>query len=325
MRRPLFTIGLFVPAVLICTFLSLTAAAAATFEIADADLKNPLVFIAYGDMRFTDPGNTSATNPAARQALVGRIAAEQPAAIFINGDITYHGVSADYEVFRRESAPWRDGHLRVYPALGNHEFSGCLEQQCLERWWTAFPPLRGRRWYSVALGSRVLALAVDSTASLLPGSDQDLWLRREIQSMAATVRVVLIVIHHPPVADVQTEKLVDHNPRRNEEALAETLGGIAAHSQARFVVSAGHIHNYERLQRAGIEYLVSGGGGAHPYEIDRTSADAYQSAEFPNYHYVRFELSGGRLTGEMIRLQDSDAAVPSHWEVKDRFAIGLSP
>lgn len=320
MRHALFTIALSALSLLACT-----AAGAATFGIGESELGRPLVFVAYGDMRFTDPGNTSATNPAARRALVGKIAAERPAAIFINGDITYHGVSADYEVYRQESAPWRDGHLRVYPALGNHEFSGCLEQECLERWWSAFAALRGRRWYSVALGSRVLALALDSTSPLSPGSDQDLWLKRELGSMTAAVRVVLIIIHHPPVADVQIEKLVDHNPRPNEEALADTLGRIAAHSRARFVVSAGHIHNYERLERAGIEYLVSGGGGAHPYEIDRTPADSYHSSEFPNYHYVRFELSGNRLTGEMIRLEDSDAADPEHWRLKDRFEITLPP
>ena len=84
----------------------------------------------------------------------------------------------------------------------------------------------------------------------------------------------------------------------------------AAHSAARFVVSAGHIHNYERLAQDGVTYLVSGGGGATPYEVDRTAADLYQSKDFPNYHYVRFELRGQTLSGEMIRLQDYAAAQP---------------
>jgi hypothetical protein len=50
---------------------------------------------------------------------------------------------------------------------------------------------------------------------------------------------------------------------------------MAGHSRARFVVSAGHIHNYERLERDGVVYLVSGGGGAAPYEIDRAAARRY--------------------------------------------------
>jgi hypothetical protein len=132
-------------------------------------------------------------------------------------------------------------------------------------------------------------------------------------------------MHHPPVADVQTSKLTDHNPRPNELALAEYLKTVAPRSTARFVVSAGHIHNYERFTQDGVVYLVSGGGGARPYEVDRTPSDEYQSGEFPNYHYVRFELRGDRVVGEMIRLDDHGAAKPKQWQTRDRFEIILPP
>ena len=45
-------------------------------------------------------------------------------------------------------------------------------------------------------------------------------------------------MHHPPVAAVQTVKLVDHNARPNEQALAAYLKTAAADQQARFMVSA---------------------------------------------------------------------------------------
>ena len=122
---------------------------AATFSVPDTELPDPLLIIAYGDMRFTNPSETTATNPSARQALIAKVAAEQPAAIFINGDLPWHGVPEDYAVYQEESRLWRQQNLRVYPALGNHEFAACPESECLERWWSAFPELRGRRWYSV--------------------------------------------------------------------------------------------------------------------------------------------------------------------------------
>jgi hypothetical protein len=300
-------------------------ARAATFSVPEAGLAKPLVFVAYGDMRFTDAQETEATNPSARRALVAKVASEKPQAVFVNGDVPYHGLTEDYAVFHDETVGWRRQHLRVYPALGNHEFAVCQMPICLDRWWAEFAQLRGRRWYSVALGSRVLAVILDSTSSLLPGSEQQAWLETEMAALDPAVRVVMVVIHHPPVADVQTVKLVDHNPRPNEEALAEYLGRIAAHTAARFVVSAGHVHNYERLQRAGVTYLVSGGGGAHPAAIDRTPDDLYQGMEFPNYHYVRFELGARRLTATMIRLEDSSADKPSRWKIRDRFAISLPP
>ena len=311
--------------VLLAAAICAPARGAATFSVPDSALPDSLVFIAYGDIRFTNQNETAASSPAARQALVARIAEERPAAVFINGDLPWHGIAADYEVYRTETRAWRDGHLRIYPALGNHEFSSCLEPGCLAHWWDAFPELRGRRWYSVAIGAKVLGIALDSDAPLQPGSEQRAWLEAQVASLDSAVSVVLIVMHHPPVADVQTVKLVDHNPRQNEQSLAEFLGNAAARSAAQFVVSAGHIHNYERFAQNGVMYLVSGGGGATPYDVDRTAADLYQSKDFPNYHYVRFELSPGALKGEMVRLEDYGSPNPKQWKTRDRFEISLRP
>jgi acid phosphatase type 7 len=314
------------PIVLIFSIiLAVPVRAATTFTVPDADLPDPLVLIAYGDMRFTQAAETSATSPVARQALVAKIAAENPAAIFINGDIPWHGIETDYAVFRDETHAWRERHLRVYPALGNHEFRACLESACLEHWWHTFPELRGRRWYSVGLGARVVGIELDTDTSLLPGSTQRLWLEDQLTTLNPRVRFVLIVMHHPPVADVQLRTNTDHNPRDNEITLAEFLKTFASKSAARVVVSAGHIHNYERFAGDGVMYLVSGGGGAAPYEVDRTPPDQYQRTDFPNYHYVRLELHGDRAVGEMIRLADYAAAKPTLWQTRDRFEITLQP
>ena len=61
------------------------------FTVNDQDLHSPLTLVAYGDMRFTDPTNVTATNPAARRALVQRVAEEKPDAILLNGDVPWHG------------------------------------------------------------------------------------------------------------------------------------------------------------------------------------------------------------------------------------------
>jgi acid phosphatase type 7 len=74
-----------------------------------------------------------------------------------------------------------------------------------------------------------------------------------------------------------------------------------------------------------VVYLVSGGGGAFPYEVQRTASDLYQNADFPNYHYVRFTLREQSLSGEMIRLGDYAAAHPKTWQTLDRFEINLRP
>src|SRR5258708_23706969 len=152
------------------------AAGAATFIVPDAALLDQRVLTASGDTRFPQAGETTASSPTARRALIAKMAAENPAAIFIKGDLPYHGIPADYAVYRTETQIWRDKHLRVYPALGNHELSACLESICLDRWWNAFPELQGRRWYSVAIGSKGTGIPLDTRASLLAVSGQRAWL-----------------------------------------------------------------------------------------------------------------------------------------------------
>lgn len=289
-----------------------------TFMVAQSELHAPVTVIAYGDMRFTDPSNTTATNPTARQALVKRIAEERPDALLLNGDVPWHGGNApDYAEYRRETQPWRDAHVRVYPALGNHEFSECEVAQCLANWWAAFPELKGLRWYSVQLGTSIYVIALDTNDSLLPGSAQRQWLEQQLSSLPSGVQFVLFTQHHPPVADIQTRFEVDHNPRPNEIALRDYLRSAAASNRAKLIVIAGHIHNYERFLQDGVVYLVSGGGGAKPHPLDRTSIDLYQNTEFPNYHYVKFVLEGGVLHGTMYRYSASGPT----WQPMDTFQV----
>jgi acid phosphatase type 7 len=290
-------------------------------RVADKDLPASPVIIAYGDTRFTDPANETATNPIVRRWLVAEIAKEKPDLILVSGDLPWNGgVANDYVVYHAETELWRSQHLLIAPALGNHEFHG-VEQQCLENWWHEFPVLRGKRWYSVALGSRVYVLNLDSASSLLKGSDQMAWIQGQLDSLEPTVQFVFLNLHHPPVADVQAAPDDDHNPRPNEIALGKFLETVHLRKPVRFVVSAGHIHNYERFLQNGVTYLVEGGGGAKPRPVVRGASDLYRDEAFPNYGYVRLTLHKNNLDGQMIRLGDATAAT-ARFETQDRFTIG---
>jgi 3',5'-cyclic AMP phosphodiesterase CpdA len=277
--------------------------------------------IAYGDTRFTDPTNVTATNPRARAVLIARIAEERPDAVVISGDVPWHGgVADDYAQFRRETAPWRALRIPVIPATGNHEFSQCEPQACLENWWTAFPELRGRRWHAADVGPHVRVVALDTMSPLTAGSEQRTWLEHEVETLPPAVDFLMVALHHPPVADIQTRLRVDHSPRPNELALADYLQATASSHRVRLIVIAGHIHNYERFLQDDVVYLVSGGGGAVPYEVDRTPADLFKGIDFPNYHYVKLTIANGTLHGEMHRLDEPMAPAP-HFTVKDTFEL----
>jgi hypothetical protein len=291
-----------------------------TFRIADNQLPNPLTVIAYGDQRFTDPANVRQTDPRVRRWLVNQIASEHPGTLIMNGDVPLGGdVPNDYVVYQSETKPWRDLHMPVFPTLGNHEWHGDA-RQALENWWNAFPEFRNRRWYSAQIGSRVYLLALDSAASLLPGSDQALWIEKQIAGLPSTIDFVVVALHHPPVADIQKHIEVDHNPRPNEIALRDYLSKASRTAHATFLVSAGHIHNYERSVVDGVTYLVSGGGGAPPYFVERTPQDLYQSILFPNYHYVKLTVAKDRMHAEMYRVANPEAEALTV-EIKDRFDL----
>ena len=291
-----------------------------SFRVPQAEVGIHTKVIVFGDQRFTDPENTKVTNPKVRRLLVQKIAQEHPDAILMNGDVPYSGdVENDYAVYKTETEIWRSEHLHVYPALGNHEFHGD-PQQALDHWWSAFPEMRDRRWYSVELGKALYTIALDSDTSLLKGSDQLNWLNTQLTSLPKTTRFVFISLHHPPVADFQTRINVSHNPRPNEIALREYLEVLAPQIKAKIIVSAGHIHNYERFTQKGVTFLVSGGGAASPVEVERAPDDLYQDKGFPNYHFVEFVLNGDTLEAKMYRLADANAEAPT-WEAKDSFKV----
>src|SRR5580700_2376391 len=171
-------------------------------EVPVADSSAPLTFIVYGDTRFTQRDGVA--NAVARRALVARVASEKPAAIFIGGDLVYEGSDPeDYETYRTETAVWSQAKIPIFPALGNHEFRRCDKDKspCLVNWWRAAVPsgVRSFRWYSVALGPKILVLLLDSDSSLKPGSEQRTWFEHQMTNAGSQMKFVLIVLHYPPV------------------------------------------------------------------------------------------------------------------------------
>jgi 3',5'-cyclic AMP phosphodiesterase CpdA len=288
-----------------------------TFTVPANEIPPEWTVIGYGDTRFTDPSNTSVTDPKVRKWLVNQIATVHPDALLISGDLPYRGSETnDYAVFKTETEIWRTSHLRVYPALGNHELNGG-EAVGLKNWWTAFPELDQRRWYSVSFGNAWF-LMIDSDSPLTSGSPQQQWIAAQLKSLPSTVKFVFITMHHPIVGDDAPG--FDHNVRPNEAALGEFLSATAKTLKARITVICGHVHNYERFEKDGITYLVAGGGAAKPKSVTRNAQDKFTGKDEVNYHYLTFHYDGKVIHAEMHRVADPSAPAPS-FQVKDSFEI----
>src|SRR5215831_3802885 len=108
----------------------------------DAKVHGHFRCVVYGDTRFTDPANKDAANAEVRQQLVQAIANARPRFVVFGGDIAYKGERVDdWKVYDSETAIWRERKIPVYPALGNHDLSGNLDQ-ALANYFARFPDLK---------------------------------------------------------------------------------------------------------------------------------------------------------------------------------------
>jgi len=266
-----------------------------------AAVSSPLRFVAFGDTRFHDPADKKAGSAAVRHAMVAAIDKQHPDFISIGGDIVYTGAdSNDWQVWDSETELWRQHHIPIYPALGNHDLKGD-EKTALGNYFARFPQLQQNTFYSVQLGN-CLMLVLDSGLDETTGPQGE-WLQREFDALPGTSDYVFVVLHHPPYTSSSDDKEFGggHSARAREQLLGKLLETRQPHMRAQIVVFSGHVHNYEHHEHGGVTYFVTGGGGAHPYPITRAATDLYQDPGV-NYHFLLVEVAAKQATVTMNKL-----------------------
>lgn len=281
-------------------------------------------FIAYGDIRFTDPTKPRPSDPVRRVLLVNKIAREKPAFLIVSGDLVLDGNNAaDWQRWDLETQPWKQAGIAVFPVLGNHDLHG--GETALANYFRHFPALEQRRWYKMRAGS-ALFFMLDSNTE--PSSPEWSWLAGELQRIPADVQFVFVIEHHPLMTQSHDDMPAGedigrggHTLRAQEAALAATLEQARARVDKPFIVIAGHVHNYEHYTRNGVTYITSGGGGATPYRIERRPGDPYRDPG-ASYHYCDITLDGNHLKFKMVKL--GLEGEKSKWTVRDSFQLTAS-
>ena len=296
-----------------------------TFVYKQFQANQPVHLIAYGDMRFTDPAVTNGTNPKVRRWLAEKIGQENPQALMLTGDMPFTGEkTADWDEYQRETASWKADGFPVFPTMGNHEIYHDREKG-IANYLANYPQIDGHRYYSALLGP-VEVISLDMNSGVGARSDQLRWFVGQLDHLPPSVEFLFILYHIPWVADTQSQ-LVASLPSKDALVLRGALESRVNRIHAKVVVLSGHIHNYERFERHGVEYVVTGGGGAEPYPIlFRGSHDLYRDSGFPVYHYLTIDVRDHQLHAVMWKV--SDPAVPEtslKVEMKDRFTIKATP
>jgi len=275
-----------------------------------------LEVVAYGDVRFADPARTRESNPEVRRAIVKKIADEKPDFVIFTGDLVLAGErDHDWQVYQQETQPWRDAKVRVFTLPGNHDEYGDPQ---LQHYFAEFPELKYDRWYTIRTAN-TLTLMLDSDADAKGGPEWQ-WVEKTLESVPADVDFVIIALHHPPITKSHDQMFGGgHSVRPQEAALGAMIEQHSTRMKQKIIVIAGHVHNYERYQRNGVTYVVSGGGGATPYRIQRAPGDVLYDEPFPNYHICNLTVDGSKLKLVMKKITIQDGR--EHWETKDTLEL----
>jgi hypothetical protein len=193
------------------------------------------------------------------EATAGLLAAYPEAKVAALGDLAYpNGSSADFGCY---DASWGAAKGRTRPALGNQEYNtpGAAPYHT---YWGSAAAAAGKGYYSYELGGWhvvVLNSNCDLVGGCGPGSEQEQWLRRDLQAHAASC--TLAYWHHPLYASDAGSATTSVRP------LWQALYDYGAD-----VVLNGHAHHYERFLpmrpdgtvdalRGIREFVVGTGGG----------------------------------------------------------------
>jgi hypothetical protein len=251
-------------------------AASPPASLAPAPAAGDFTFLVYGDNRDRDEDHAR---------VVAAMEREHADLILQTGDMTGDaGVDALWRRFFSIEARLLSS-APMYPALGNHEILHDPEAAHYHRYFDLpGPDGTHERWYSFRFGG-ALFIALDGNMS--GDRAQAAWLRATLASARSdpSLRHLFVFFHQPAFSDGSFCGSAHEQGLWVPEIEA---AGVRA-------VFTGHDHSYQRLERRGVRYFVTGGGGAPlttpsgrcaPY--DRDALRLHRSA----HHYLRVRIRG---------------------------------
>lgn len=167
----------------------------------------------------------------------------------------------------------------IFPAPGNHDAPTEYQYGFIRPEYYSF------RW------GNAFFLAVSSEADYSQGSTQIQWVEAQLVAAKADTTIQWIVAYH-------------HHPVYSSGSHGDTASVITdlnplyiAHG-VDFVFN-GHDHNYERIERDNVIYVVAGGGGVDPRAMGAPVTGAIFSESVR--HTVIVDIDGGVLTMKVYR------------------------
>ncbi|MBC7317932.1 metallophosphoesterase [Candidatus Bipolaricaulota bacterium] len=224
------------------------------------------------------------------------------------GDLVETPIPSHWEFFFTSMAPilrWTP----LLPVLGNHERNSLSYYQHF-----TLPQGGGRfgeRWWSLSWGD-VLVVGLDSNAKSPRDYQEQVEWMRKILSGPEPHKIV--IFHHPVFSS-------DASYGPGSEGLQALWHPVFVELGVDLVFN-GHAHNYERIERDGVTYLVVGGGGANLYPLseERVPGSVVGVESWHFYVAVRADETGINVRVMGVAEVTKDGVFP-HLKILDEFTL----
>jgi len=191
--------------------------------------------------------------------------------------------------------------IAFFPVLGNHE----RNTHDFSDFFQAVRPYYSFNWgnaHFMVIDSDIANSGSNQWARDTFWAEQTKWLEDELQSSQnAEYRVV--VAHHPPFSAVSNRQ------GSNPEMRALVPMFEKYHVSIAFF---GHDHNYQRNLQNGINYVISGGGGAPLYDVAKPDPATSQKAVSIE-NFVKVSVEGKVMK---VRAMGLDGKILDEFEVR---------
>jgi acid phosphatase type 7 len=253
----------------------------------------PFDFVVYGDTRTRHDMH--------RRIVAALLKSGTPDFVLHTGDLVENGLdTAQWPVFfgiERELLR----QTVFFPSLGNHERNN---RQFYDFFQIGLPyySFNWGKSHFIVLNSDIGNAGADSLAKETFWAQQKHWLEEDLaKNQAAEFRFV--IAHHPPISAVS----------RRQGGNPEMTALIPLFEKYKLTAGFfGHDHNYQHYLKDGIHYVVTGGGGAPLYDVDKP-AEGITVKAVSTEHFVKIHVEGGVMKVTAIAL---DGSVLDEFEMK---------